>query len=139
MKKIKMMMIVAAILVAGAVKAVNNPENLPLSKTSIPASVKLSSDTLKLDNVNGKYILLQYWSKRNANSLKRCIEMDNTLRNAKNKNVEMVMITINPMLLVTTETDIEENVSNCLLDKNGVIVARNIKPEDLAMYIQTLE
>lgn len=139
MKKIKMMMIVAAILVAGAVKAVNNPENLPLSKTNIPASVKLSSDTLKLDNVNGKYILLQYWSKRNANSLKRCIEMDNTLRNAKNKNVEMVMITINPMLLVTTEVNSNESVSNCLLDKNGVIVARNIKPEDLAMYIQTLE
>lgn len=132
-------MIVASILVAGATKAVNSPENLPLTKATIPASVKLSSDTLKLDNVNGKYILLQYWSKRNANSLKRCIEMDNTLRNAKNKNVEMVMLPFNPMLLATTETAIEENVSNCLLDKNGVIVARNIKPEDLAMYIQTLE
>lgn len=134
-----MMMIVAAILVASATKAVNNPDNLPIAKSNIPASVKLSSDTLKLDNVNGKYILLQYWSKRNANSLKRCIEMDNTLRNSKNKNVEMVMITFNPMLLATTDATSIESVSNCLLDQNGVIVARNIKPEDLAMYIQTLE
>lgn len=139
MKTIKMMMIVAALLVASVSNAVNNPENLPIAKTNVPASVKMSSDTFKNGSTNAKYTLFQYWSKRNANSLKRCIEMDNTLRNAKSKNVEMVLVPFNPLLLATTEVDSEESVNNCLLDSNGAIVACNIKPEDLAMYIKSLE
>lgn len=139
MKKMKMMIVIAILLVANATKAANNVESLPIATSNIPASVKLSNDTFNKGNANAKYILFQYWSKRNANSLKKCIEMDNTLRNAKTKNVEMVLVPFNPLLLATTEVNSEESVNNCLLDQNGAIVACNIKPEDLATYIKTLE
>lgn len=154
MKKVKMLIVVATVLVANVVSAVNltNATLVPVSKINIPASMKLAADTLKLDNMNGKYVLLQYWAKKAEGSLKRCIEMDNTVRTSKNKKVEMVMVSFDPMFFADSEVKNDElyneayrtyalnnSINNYLLDENGAIVARNINPEELAMYIKKIK
>ena len=165
MKKVKMLLVVVALIVTIGMNAENNAVNSLVPSPSVKILAlngRSNTENFKLDHVNGKYVLLQFWAKRAEGSLKKCIELDHTVRNSRSKKIEMVMISFDPLfytydeLLKSSKSTAElakndvysetyqeycadKTLANYLLDENGVIVARNVNPDELAMYIKQIK
>lgn len=114
---------------------------------------------VNLKDLKGKYVLLSFWASYDAPS-----RMQNTILNhavTKTNNIEMVSVSFDDYKSVFNETIRKDQIStsNCfielegknseiyqtyrlhkgfknyLLDKNGVIIAKNINAQQLSSYL----
>lgn len=134
MKKVRMFLVLGALLATVAVSAAN----------------KASTMTMTNHTTNGKYTLMTFWSSSVEGSLLKCLTISNALNKAKFSNIEFVAVALEPRDLVKTTTatdaafsEIYENylnsteLTNYLLDDSGAVIAKNITPESLSLYANT--
>lgn len=116
----------------------------------------------ELSGMKGKYVLLSFWASYDAHSRMQNASFSNALRSDPfNNNVEMVSVSFDEFKSIFNETIKKDRIStsNCfvelagnssdlfktyrlnkgfknfLLDKNGVIVAKDITPSQLSSYL----
>ena len=135
-----------------------------LSEGDVAPDFKIESTSneqpaFKLGNLKGKYVLLSFWASYDAQSRMQNVSLSNALRSSH--NVEMVSVSFDEFKSIFNETIKKDRIStsNCfvelagnssdlfktyrlnkgfknfLLDKNGVIVAKNITPSQLSSYL----
>lgn len=163
MKKVKMLLVMVALVATVSMRAEEHAVASLILTPGVSASelnLKHNNDTVRLSNIKGKYVLVQFWANAAEGSLKKCIEMNIAVNHSKSKKIEMVAVSFEPIKLIYDElakksdlngakpTTIEDGVysdmyqryrlskglNNYLLDENGVIVAKDLSPADLAMY-----
>lgn len=112
-----------------------------------------------LNDLKGKYVLISFWASYDADSRMKNATLSHATR--KVENVEMVSVSFDDYKSVFNETIKKDQIitSNCfvelngnksdiyktyrlqkgfknyLLDKNGVIIAKNIQASDLSNYL----
>ena len=135
-----------------------------LSEGDVAPDFKIESASngqpaFKLGNLKGKYVLLSFWASYDAQSRMQNVSLSNVLRSSR--NVEMVSVSFDEFKSIFNETIKKDRIStsNCfvelagnssdlfktyrlnkgfknfLLDKNGVIVAKDITPSQLSSYL----
>ena len=135
-----------------------------LSEGDVAPDFKIESASngqpaFKLGNLKGKYVLLSFWASYDAQSRMQNVSLSNALRSSH--NVEMVSVSFDEFKSIFNETIKKDRIStsNCfvelagnssdlfktyrlnkgfknfLLDKNGVIVAKDITPSQLSSYL----
>ena len=135
-----------------------------LSESDVAPDFKIESTSneqpaFKLGNLKGKYVLLSFWASYDAQSRMQNVSLSNALRSSH--NVEMVSVSFDEFKSIFNETIKKDRIStsNCfvelagnssdlfktyrlnkgfknfLLDKNGVIVAKDITPSQLSSYL----
>ena len=134
-------------------------EGLTIGDTAPEFKICDENQLVKLKDLKGKYVLLSFWASYDANS-----RLSNaTLSHVANKtnNVEMISVSFDNYQSVFKETIKKDRISipNCfvetdgeyskiyqtyrlqkgfknyLLDKNGVIIAKNINAKELSSYL----
>ena len=125
-------------------------------------SMSAGQPLAELSDMKGKYVLLSFWASYDAHSRMQNASLSNVLRSAsRNDNVEMVSVSFDEFKSIFNETIKKDRIStsNCfvelagnssdlfktyrlnkgfknfLLDKNGVIVAKDITPSQLSSYL----
>ena len=104
---------------------------------------------IDLKDLRGKYVLLSFWASYDAPSRVQNATLNHAIEQAD--NVEMVSVSFDEFKSIFNETikkDLAGNSSdlfktyrlnkgfkNFLLDKNGVIVAKDITPSQLSSYL----
>ena len=135
-----------------------------LSEGDVAPDFKIESTSeeqpaFKLANMKGRYVLLSFWASYDAQSRMQNVSLSNALRSSH--NVEMVSVSFDEFKSIFNETIKKDRIStsNCfvelagnssdlfktyrlnkgfknfLLDKNGVIVAKDITPSQLSSYL----
>ena len=135
-----------------------------LSEGDVAPDFKIESTSeeqpaFKLANMKGRYVLLSFWASYDAQSRMQNVSLSNVLRSSR--NVEMVSVSFDEFKSIFNETIKKDRIStsNCfvelagnssdlfktyrlnkgfknfLLDKNGVIVAKDITPSQLSSYL----
>ena len=116
-------------------------------------------ELVNLKDFRGKYVLLSFWATYDADSRMRNITMNRAV--SRTANVEMVSVSFDDYKSVFNETIKKDQIlipncfvevkgvdsdiyrkyrlykgfKNYLLDKNGVIIAKNIQANELSNYI----
>lgn len=117
--------------------------------------------TIDLDKMRGKYVLLSFWASYDARSRMLNVNLSNVLQSASCNNVEMVSVSFDEYRSIFTETvrkdrivapacfvetkgeksrlfkkyNLNRGFTNYLLDDNGVIIAKNISATELSDYL----
>ena len=123
-----------------------------------------NEQTIDLDELKGKYVLLSFWASYDAQSRMQNVSLSNALRSASCENVEMVSVSFDEYQSIFTETvrkdqivtptcfvetkgkksglfkkyNLNRGFTNYLLDDNGVIVAKNISATELSDYLKNI-
>ncbi len=108
-------------------------------------------------SVNGKYVLIQFWAAYNPESRFQNVLLNNKLQQINRKDIQMISISFDDKVSVFEETvkadklnpstqfhnsggknsliyetyHLDKGFTNILLDPHGVIIAKDIKPENL--------
>ena len=116
-------------------------------------------ELVNLKDFRGKYVLLSFWATYDADSRMRNITMNRAV--SRTANVEMVSVSFDDYKSIFNETIKKDQIlipncfvevkgvdsdiyrkyrlykgfKNYLLDKNGVIIAKNIQANELSNYI----
>ncbi|MDD2798298.1 MAG: redoxin domain-containing protein [Bacteroidales bacterium] len=169
MKKIKMLVVLVALFAIVGLRAENRMEVSMILVPGVKApELKLQSenDSFELSNFRGKYVLLQFWADTNEGSFRNFANMQNIVKHSKNEKLEMVSVSFEPLKAVyndmvkifdlkSSNSILVENgvyseiykryrlynggLNNYLLDQDGVIIARDLTPQDLVMYINQIK
>lgn len=120
-----------------------------------------NEQTVSLDELRGKYVLLSFWASYDAQSRMLNTGLSNVLQLAAYDNVEMVSVSFDEYQSIFTETirkdqivtpncfvetkgkksglfkkyNLNRGFANYLLDDNGVIIAKNISATELSDYL----
>jgi peroxiredoxin len=124
--------------------------------------IKTTSDqTIGLDELRGKYVLLSFWASYDAQSRMLNVHLSNALQ-AASSDMEMVSVSFDEYLSIFTETVREDQIvtptcfvetkgeksrlykkyglsrgfTTYLLDDKGVIVAKDISAAELSDYLR---
>lgn len=125
-------------------------------------TIRADSDgqQLSLKDLKGKYVLLSFWASYDAPSRMQNVSLDHALQ-ASSENVEMVSVSFDEYESVFHETIRKDRIgtsvcrvetsgeasalfrkyrlnkgfNNYLLDRNGVIVAKNVSASELSSYL----
>ena len=115
-----------------------------------------------LSSMRGKYLLLQFWATYDAQSRMSNLLLYNTIHRHYAGKVQTVSFAFDPQRMIFEETvrtdgmdpatqiyvagadnsevydtyDLSDGFTNYLIDKNGVIVAKNVTPEKLANLVK---
>ena len=125
-------------------------------------SMSAGQPLAELSDMKGKYVLLSFWASYDAHSRMQNASLSNVLRSAsRNENVEMVSVSFDEYQSIFKETVRKDQIvtptcfvetkgessglfkkyrlgrgfTNCLLDENGVIIAKNISAAELSAYL----
>ncbi len=122
----------------------------------LPQNETQESKILRLNDLKGKLVLINFWATYDANSRMQNMYFNNTL-SLSEKNIEMISISFDDYESIFNETIRRDglNSSNCylvnkgdesklyrnyrlnrgfsnyLLNEEGIIIAKNISPDDL--------
>lgn len=124
--------------------------------------IEAASDEQSVDlkTMRGQYVLLSFWASYDAQSRMLNASLNNALQSTA-QTVKMVSISfdeyqsvfnetirkdgiVTPMCFVETKGEksglfkkysLNRGFTNYLLDDNGIIIAKNISPEELAHYV----
>lgn len=120
-----------------------------------------NGQTVGLDELRGKYVLLSFWASYDAQSRMLNTGLSNVLQSAAYDNVEMVSVSFDEYQSIFAETirkdqivtptcfvetkgeksglfkkyNLNRGFTNYLLDDNGVIIAKNISATKLSDYL----
>lgn len=118
--------------------------------------------SLRTDSLSGQYVLLSFWVSHDASSRMSNVALHRALKALPENDVQMVSISFDPYRSVFVETvacdeidpevcfvdlkaegsrlyrrfGLKRGVQNYLLDRRGVIIAKNVRAEELAAYIK---
>ena len=114
---------------------------------------------MDLEDLRGKYVVLSFWASYDASSRMQNAALSHAV--SKNKNVEMVSVSFDDYKSIFDETMEKDRIKtnkcfvetegensdlyqtyrlhkgfkNYLLDKDGVIIAKNIEAKELSSYL----
>lgn len=136
-----------------------------LNVGEIPPSFKikstLSEQSLSLNDLKGKYVLLSFWASYDAQSRLHNTMLSNAVQSVDAPNVKMVSVSfdkyqsvfmetvrkdqiVDPLCFVETKGEksnlykkynLNRGFSNYLLDENGIIIAKDISAAELSSYL----
>ena len=125
-------------------------------------TMSTEQSTQNLSRMKGKYVLLSFWARYDAQSRMQNASLSNALRSTSpNNNVEMVSVSFDEYQSIFEETIRKDQIvtptcfvetkgessgifkkyrlgrgfTNYLLDDNGVIIAKNISAVELLAYL----
>jgi peroxiredoxin len=118
--------------------------------------------TIDLDDLRGKYVLLSFWASYDAQSRMLNARLSHTLQSTSSHSMEMVSVSFDEYRSIFTETvrrdqivtptcfvetkgersglfkkyGLDRGFTTYLLDDKGIIIAKNISAAELSDYLQ---
>ena len=134
-------------------------EGLTIGDSAPDFKICREKEMVNLKDFKGKYVLLSFWASYDADSRMRNVTLNQTV--SQTANIEMVSVSFDDYKSVFNETIKKDRIltpncfvelkgvdsdiyktyrlhkgfKNYLLDKNGVIIAKNIKADELVSYL----
>ena len=117
---------------------------------------------LRLKDLKGEYVLLSFWASYDAGSRMKNVQLSKTIERMPEQKVKMVSVSFDKYQSVFSETikmdkidpatsfveltgeksplykqfRLKQGFKNYLLNPEGVIIAKDVKPEEIADYLQ---
>lgn len=104
--------------------------------------------------VKAKYTLIHFWASADKASRMRAIGLEKELKSSKTKAIALVAVAFDPLKLAYDLSEdakdgiysdvyktfkLRKSLSNYLVDASGKVVARDLTPESLAIYINEMK
>ena len=128
---------------------------------TLPATME-GEQPLSLKDLKGEYVLLSFWASYDADSRMKNVQLSKAIGQMPEREIKMVSVSFDQYHSVFSETikmdkidpaasfveltgeksslykqyRLKQGFKNYLLNPDGVIIAKDVKPEEVAVYVQ---